>query len=107
LSPRRAGRTQRVGRMRRVRRVPQVRAAVQAWRARGESVGFVPTMGAIHEGHLSLIARARAADDRVVASVFVNPLQFGPHEDFRRYPRPAARDRRLLAAAGTDLLWEP
>jgi len=94
-------------RMRRVRTVAQVRAAVAAWRARGESVGFVPTMGAIHEGHLSLIGRARGAADRVVASIFVNPLQFGPHEDFRRYPRPAARDRALLAAAGTDLLWEP
>lgn len=97
----------RAARMLRVRRVKQVRAAVAAWRARGASVGFVPTMGAIHEGHLSLIARAREADDRVVASIFVNPLQFGPHEDFRSYPRPAARDRRLLAAAGADLLWEP
>ena len=70
-------------------------------------VGFVPTMGAIHAGHLSLIARARGADDRVVASIFVNPLQFGPNEDFRSYPRAPARDRALLAAAGTDLLWEP
>ena len=93
--------------MRRVRRVRDVRAAVMAWRRRGESVGFVPTMGAIHAGHLSLIARARSADDRVVASVFVNPLQFGPGEDFKKYPRPAARDRRLLAAAGADLVWEP
>ena len=113
MSPARAARASRARRlprrrrMLRVRRVQQVRAAVAAWRARGESVGFVPTMGAIHDGHLSLIARARAADDRVVASVFVNPLQFGPKEDFRRYPRPKSRDRRLLAAAGTDLLWEP
>jgi pantoate--beta-alanine ligase len=64
-------------------------------------------MGAIHGGHLSLVARARRAADRVVASVFVNPLQFGPREDFRRYPRPARRDRALLRAAGVDLLWEP
>ena len=97
----------RAGSMRRVRTVAQVRAAVAEWRRRGESVGFVPTMGAIHPGHASLIERARGADDRVVASIFVNPLQFGPNEDYRRYPRPAARDRRLLAAAGADLLWEP
>jgi pantoate--beta-alanine ligase len=64
-------------------------------------------MGAIHPGHASLVERARGADDRVVASIFVNPLQFGPSEDYRRYPRPVARDRRLLAAAGADLLWEP
>ena len=64
-------------------------------------------MGAIHDGHLSLVRRARAGADRVVASVFVNPLQFGPGEDYRRYPRPTQRDRRLLAAAGVDLLWEP
>src|SRR2546426_3747711 len=105
-SPGRARRS-RAGRMRRVRAVAQVRAAVADWRRRGDTVGFVPTMGAIHPGHLGLIERARQADDRLVASIFVNPLQFGPGEDFRRYPRPAARDRRLLAAAGTDLLWEP
>jgi pantoate--beta-alanine ligase len=64
-------------------------------------------MGAIHRGHLSLVARARASADRVVASVFVNPLQFGPGEDYRRYPRPVRSDRRLLAGAGVDLLWEP
>lgn len=93
--------------MRRVRGVPALRRARSAWRERGERVAFVPTMGAIHEGHLSLVRRARASADRVVASIFVNPLQFGPHEDYRRYPRPIARDRRLLAAAGVDLLWEP
>jgi pantoate--beta-alanine ligase len=64
-------------------------------------------MGALHEGHLSLVRRARASAERVVVSVFVNPLQFGPREDFARYPRPARRDRRLLEAAGVDLLWEP
>ena len=93
--------------MRRVRTVAQVRAAVAAWRERSESVGFVPTMGAIHPGHERLIERARSTDDRVVASIFVNPLQFGPGEDFRSYPRPAGDDRRRLAAAGADLLWEP
>jgi pantoate--beta-alanine ligase len=64
-------------------------------------------MGAIHDGHLALMARARATSDRVVVSVFVNPLQFGPGEDYRAYPRPRARDRALIRAAGADLLWEP
>jgi pantoate--beta-alanine ligase len=99
-------RTARAG-MRRARSAAAVRRALRPWRARGLSIAFVPTMGAIHEGHLSLVRRARASADRVVASVFVNPLQFGPGEDYRRYPRPARRDRRLLAAAGVDLLWEP
>jgi pantoate--beta-alanine ligase len=93
--------------MRRVRTVPAVRRIVADWRRRGLSVGFVPTMGAIHAGHASLVRRARRADDRVIASIFVNPLQFGPGEDYRRYPRPAGHDRRALAAAGADALWEP
>jgi pantoate--beta-alanine ligase len=88
-------------------RIDEVRRALSRWRRAGERVAFVPTMGAIHAGHLSLIARARASADRVVSSIFVNPLQFGPHEDFRRYPRPIRRDRALLKAAGADLLWEP
>jgi len=91
----------------RVRTVAELRRVVARWRRKDERVGFVPTMGAIHDGHLSLVARARAAADRVVVSVFVNPLQFGPHEDYRRYPRPRARDRARLVAAGVDLLWEP
>jgi len=93
--------------MRRVRTVGALRRAIAAFRARGESVAFVPTMGAIHAGHLSLVRRARATSDRVVASIFVNPLQFGPREDFARYPRPVRRDRAQFAAAGVDLLWEP
>ena len=88
-------------------RPPTVRRVVAGWRRRGRRVAFVPTMGAIHAGHLSLVARARRGADRVVASVFVNPLQFGPGEDYRRYPRPVRRDRALLRAAGVDLLWEP
>lgn len=95
------------GAMRRVVAVRELRAARAAFRRRGESVAFVPTMGALHEGHLSLVARARRSADRVVASIFVNPLQFGPHEDYRRYPRPVRRDRAKFAAAGVDLLWEP
>jgi pantoate--beta-alanine ligase len=93
--------------MSRVRDVASLRRVLEPWRARHEVVAFVPTMGAIHEGHLSLVHQARSSADRVVASVFVNPLQFGPGEDFTRYPRPARHDRRLLAAAGVDLLWEP
>ena len=71
------------------------------------SIGFVPTMGALHDGHLSLVRLAHRHADRVVVSIFVNPLQFGPGEDYTRYPRPAARDRALLAREGVDLLWEP
>jgi pantoate--beta-alanine ligase len=93
--------------MRRVRRIADVRRTVARWRRAGDRIAFVPTMGAIHAGHLSLVARARRDADRVVASIFVNPLQFGPREDYRRYPRPAAADRRALAGAGVDLLWEP
>ena len=84
-----------------------VRARVRAWRARGETVAFVPTMGALHEGHLALVARAKRAADHVVASVFVNPLQFNDPKDLARYPRDFARDRRLLAAAGVDLVFAP
>lgn len=93
--------------MRRVTAVRDLRAALAAFRRRGARVAFVPTMGAIHEGHLSLVRLARRSADRVVASIFVNPLQFGPHEDFARYPRPVRRDRARFAAAGVDLLWEP
>jgi pantoate--beta-alanine ligase len=84
-----------------------VHAHVEGWKHAGLRVAFVPTMGAIHDGHLTLVRRARVSADRVVASVFVNPLQFGPGEDFASYPRPVRRDRALLAAAGVDLLWEP
>lgn len=84
-----------------------VRARVRDWRARGETIAFVPTMGALHDGHLELIARARRAADRVVVSVFVNPLQFDRPEDLRRYPRDPARDRLLLAKAGVDLVFAP
>jgi len=93
--------------MRRVTRVGEVRRAIARWRAAGERIAFVPTMGAIHAGHLSLVGRARATADRVVASIFVNPLQFGAGEDYERYPRPVRADRSAFAAAGVDLLWEP
>jgi len=84
-----------------------LRRRVRQWRKEGRSVAFVPTMGYLHAGHLSLLARARRSSDRVVASVFVNPLQFGRGEDFARYPRDPARDRRALARAGADAVFAP
>jgi pantoate--beta-alanine ligase len=90
-----------------VRTVRDLRARVAAWCAAGETVALVPTMGAIHDGHLSLVALANSLADRVATSVFVNPLQFGPREDFHAYPRDEARDAMALAAAGSDLLYAP
>ncbi len=90
-----------------VRDVAGLRATIAAWRGRGETVGLVPTMGALHEGHLSLVRAAKARAGRVVASLFVNPKQFAPHEDFERYPRTEARDAAMLASAGCDLLYAP
>jgi pantoate--beta-alanine ligase len=86
--------------------VAELRRLLAPLRARGP-VGLVPTMGALHAGHRSLLAAARAECATVVASVFVNPPQFGPDEDLARYPRDLARDRRLLAEAGVDLLFAP
>lgn len=90
-----------------VRDVPALRDALAAWRKQGLSVGLVPTMGALHEGHLSLVRAAKANCDRVIASLFVNPRQFAPHEDFERYPRDEAGDSALLSGAGCDLLYAP
>lgn len=90
-----------------VRTVADLRAQVAAWRRAGERVALVPTMGALHDGHLSLIALAKTRAERVVASVFVNPTQFGPNEDFDAYPRGEARDAELLEGAGCDLLFAP
>lgn len=87
--------------------IEEIRAAVASARAAGRRVALVPTMGALHDGHLALVARARATADLVVVSVFVNPLQFGPKEDFARYPRDLAADAALLEAAGADLLFAP
>ena len=83
-----------------VETVEEVRAQVKAWRKEGFSVGLVPTMGFLHEGHKSLIDRAVAENDKVVVSVFVNPMQFGPKEDLASYPRDLDRDAALCEDAG-------
>jgi pantoate--beta-alanine ligase len=90
-----------------VRDVPALRSEIGAWRKTGLRVGLVPTMGALHEGHLSLVRAAKDNCDRVVATLFVNPRQFAPHEDFERYPRNEAADSSMLAGAGCDLLYAP
>src|SRR5437764_11770311 len=85
----------------------EMRAWSRAERARNRRIGFVPTMGFLHEGHLRLVDRARERSDRVVLSIFVNPLQFGPTEDLAQYPRDLERDRRLAAERGVDCLFVP
>lgn len=90
-----------------VNRVGDLRARIAQWRSQGKRIGFVPTMGNLHAGHFSLIKIARQNADRVVASVFVNPTQFGPNEDFASYPRTLPDDQRGLEAAECDLLFAP
>ena len=93
--------------MQTVQDAPALRAAIRGWRAKGQTVGFVPTMGNLHAGHQSLIRLARARTERVVASVFVNPTQFGPNEDYDRYPRTLVQDQAVLAEQDCDLLFAP
>jgi pantoate--beta-alanine ligase len=90
-----------------VRTVAELRAAVAAWRREGLSVGLIPTMGALHEGHLALARTAKDECDRAVASIFVNPTQFGPSEDLDRYPRREAEDAAALAEHGVELIFAP
>jgi pantoate--beta-alanine ligase len=82
-------------------------SALREWRNMGETIALVPTMGALHAGHMALVDAARAKADRVVASIFVNPLQFGPTEDLDRYPRQETEDAKLLERHGCGLLWMP
>jgi len=90
-----------------VRTVADLRAAVTGWRMQGLRIALVPTMGALHEGHQALVRRALDLADRVVASVFVNPTQFAPHEDYGRYPRDEAGDAAKLGQAGCHLMYAP
>jgi pantoate--beta-alanine ligase len=93
--------------MRTVHGIVELRERLVEWRAAGQRIAFVPTMGNLHRGHLELVRRGRGQADRVVASVFVNPLQFGPNEDFGRYPRTLPQDRAALEQAQCDLLFAP
>lgn len=90
-----------------VKTVSELRSAIKAWRQMGESVAFVPTMGNLHDGHIKLVTEAKKQANRVVVSIFVNPSQFGPGEDFDSYPRTEAEDQAKLTAAGADVLFLP
>jgi pantoate--beta-alanine ligase len=90
-----------------VRSIDEMRRVCKRWRRKGYMTGLVPTMGALHDGHLSLVRAARASCERVAATIFVNPLQFGPNEDLARYPRTFERDCELLKAEGVDALFAP
>jgi pantoate--beta-alanine ligase len=87
--------------------IAAVREHIRRWRGEGYRIAFVPTMGNLHAGHVSLIEMARRHGDRFVASIFVNPMQFGPNEDFAHYPRTPTQDARMLADAGCDLMFMP
>jgi pantoate--beta-alanine ligase len=87
--------------------VAAVREHVRRWRSEGRRVAFVPTMGNLHAGHVSLIDAARSHGDRFVASIFVNPMQFGPNEDYAQYPRTPTQDARMLTEAGCNLMFMP
>ena len=89
------------------RKINDVRNQVKEWKKQGLTVGFVPTMGYLHEGHESLIRKASEENDRVVVSIFVNPIQFGPKEDLSTYPRDLERDAALCSDVGADLIFNP
>jgi len=87
--------------------VAELRSTIKAWRLAGERIAFVPTMGNLHDGHIKLVTEAKQQADRMVVSIFVNPTQFGPGEDFDNYPRTESADKNKLTAAGADLLFLP
>src|SRR3954454_8332943 len=89
------------------RTVPALRRSIAQWRDAGETIALVPTMGALHQGHVSLVRLARRRADRVVVSIFVNPAQFAPSEDFSTYPRTFETDVAMLTEEKTDLVWAP
>ena len=93
--------------MQTIHHIAPLRAVLHHWREQGQRIAFVPTMGNLHAGHISLIELARAHGDKFVASIFVNPMQFGPNEDFNHYPRTPDRDAHMLAEAGCDLMFMP
>lgn len=90
-----------------IRKIKQLRSSLNSIKAKGKTVGFVPTMGCLHQGHLSLIERAREDNDFVVVSVFVNPAQFGPEEDYRKYPRNFKQDQKIAGREGVDVIFFP
>jgi len=87
--------------------ISEMKNLVKDWKRQGLSIGFVPTMGYLHEGHLALVRRVKELSDRVVVSIFVNPIQFAPGEDYQRYPRDLERDKALLEKEGVDVLFSP
>src|SRR5437773_3693328 len=93
--------------MKTIATIAELRAAIRQERSSGATIGFVPTMGALHQGHLSLVGAARDRGAYVVASIFVNPAQFGPNEDLSRYPRDEAGDLKMLESLGVDLVFVP
>lgn len=90
-----------------VKTIKEVKEAVAAWRKEGEQIALVPTMGFLHNGHKSLMDKAKEENDRVAVSIFVNPIQFGPNEDFATYPRDLEHDKAVCESAGVDLIFTP
>jgi pantoate--beta-alanine ligase len=90
-----------------IKRIPQMKSLARKLRAEGKKLSFVPTMGALHVGHLSLMQRARQMSDAVIVSIFINPIQFSPNEDFEKYPRNLASDAELCATRGVDYIFSP